>query len=134
MQDTEQWLPPPEGVVRFQVGPRSVPHIRHLHKYLRAPLPAPKRFYFHDGPNRYLGRSAANLWEFNEALREISIESIQYHLPRGDFERWVQDVLRDAELARRLHKVVSRNLSNQELRQALAEAVHNRYEELESLA
>jgi len=82
--DVTQWLPPPDGIVRFQVGVRTVPHIRHLHKYLRAPLPAPKRFYFHDESGRYLGRAAANLWEFRQALSEVPLNALQFHLIRGD--------------------------------------------------
>jgi len=132
--DTELWLPPPESIVRFQVGPRTVPHIRHLHKYLRAPLPAPKRFYFHDQPERYLGRSAANLWEFKEVLLEINLNSINYHLQRGDFEHWVKDVLHDQELAHRIHRLTQRGYQDENLRKALVEVVGSRYEELESLA
>jgi len=131
--DVTQWLPPPDGIVRFQVGVRTVPHIRHLHKYLRAPLPAPKRFYFHDEGGRYLGRAAANLWEFRQALSEVPLKALQFHLIRGDYERWIRDVLRDEELSRRVRKLGGRNLDGEELRRALFETVANRYEELERL-
>jgi hydroxymethylpyrimidine pyrophosphatase-like HAD family hydrolase/CheY-like chemotaxis protein len=132
--NAELWVPPPDGVVRFHVGQRSIPHIRHLHKYLRAPLPAPKRFYFHDNPEHYLGRSAANMWDFCQSLRELPITSMKYHLVRSDFERWFEDVLNDKELARRIHKISNRNLPEDELRRALLEAVESRYHELETLA
>jgi hydroxymethylpyrimidine pyrophosphatase-like HAD family hydrolase/CheY-like chemotaxis protein len=132
--NVDQWVPPPEGIVRFHVGQRSIPHIRHLHKYLRAPLPAPKRFYFHDSMDHYLGRSAANMWDFCQSLRELPNTSMQYHLLRGDFERWFEDVLNDKELARRIHKINNRGLPEIELRRALLEAVESRYHELETLA
>jgi hypothetical protein len=122
-----------KGLVQFHVGARTVPHIRHLRKYLQAPLPGPKRFYFHDESGRYLGRAAANLWEFREALSNLPAGSLQYHLRRGDFERWLQDVLHDDELARRVHKIGSRNLEGAAMRQALLGAVIERYEELDSL-
>jgi hypothetical protein len=131
--DVTQWLPPPEGIVRFQVGVRTVPHIRHLHKYLRAPLPAPKRFYFHDVSGRYLGRVAANLWEFCQALNDVPLDTLRFHLTRGDYERWILDVLRDEELARRIRKLGGRNLDGNELRRALSDTVANRYDELERL-
>ncbi len=118
------------GVTRFKVGPRSVPHIRHLHKYLRAPLPAAKRFYFHDRSGSYLGRAAANLWEFSEALAELPLESLEYHLQRADFQHWVEGVLRDEELARRIGKVYDRLPHGSEMRRALQEVVATRYEEL----
>jgi hydroxymethylpyrimidine pyrophosphatase-like HAD family hydrolase len=131
--DVTQWLPPPEGIVRFQVGVRTVPHIRHLHKYLRAPLPAPKRFYFHDEGGGYLGRVAANLWEFRQALSDVPLNVLQFHLIRGDYERWIREVLRDDELSRRVRKLGGRDLYGEELRRALFETVANRYEELERL-
>ena len=130
----EPHWPHPPGIVRFQVGPRSVPHIRHLHKYLRAPLPAPKRFYFSDSSGHATGRVAANLWEFREALAELPLDTLSYHLQRGDFEQWVRGVLRDDELARRIHKVVDRGLTGKDLRSALLEVVVVRYDELDNLA
>lgn len=123
---------PPQLVV-FQTGPRTVPHIRHLHKYLRAPQPLEKRFYFHAGPGRPLGQAAANLWEFQVALRTLPLGSLEYHLGRGDFARWVADVLRDHELARRVERVARRGLAGEPARQALVTIVRERYDELDSL-
>jgi len=123
-----------QEIIKFQVGPRSIPHIRHLNKYLRAALPKSKRFYFHDSDDSYLHRAAANLWEFRKALGEIPLSSIQYHLGRNDFENWLVDVLHDQELARRIRKVAGRQLVDESLRQALLEVVIDRYEELDTLA
>lgn len=134
LSDSEQPALSTKGFIKFRVESRAVPHIRHLHKYLRAPLPEPKRFYFHGESGRYLGRAAASLWEFREALSELPVGSLQYHLRRGDFERWLQGVLRDGELARRVCKVGNRDLQGEELRQALLEVVIDRYEELNNLA
>jgi hydroxymethylpyrimidine pyrophosphatase-like HAD family hydrolase/DNA-binding NarL/FixJ family response regulator len=130
--------PPQPGrspeIIKFRVGPRAVPHMRHLHKYLRAPLPMPKRFYFYHGDGQYLGRVAANLWEFREVVGNLPVSSLHYHLERGDFERWLSDVLHDDELARRVHKVAGRNHRGEGMRQALLEVVAERYEELATLA
>lgn len=127
------WMPAAKEVVRFRVGQRALPHIRHLHKYLRAALPEPKQFYFCDAQGRYLGRAAANLWEYREAIRDVPAESLEYHLTRGDFERWLTTVLHDDELARRLHKLNSRKLTGEALRAALLEVVVQRYDELDRL-
>ena len=125
---------PTERFIQFHMGARTVPHARHLQKYLRAPLPESKRFYFNDESGRYLGRAVANLWEFREALSEVPVGSLQHHLRRGDFERWFRDMLHDDELARRVHKIGSRDLKREVLRQALLEVVIDRYEELDNLA
>lgn len=122
----------PSGLVRFRTVRRDIPHVRHLHKYLRVPLPEPKRFYF-----RQSGSSgpytAANLWEFRDALQTIPPRTLDYHLRRGDFERWLREVLHDEELARRIRKIKNRNLEPDRLRVVLARIVSDRYEELESM-
>jgi hydroxymethylpyrimidine pyrophosphatase-like HAD family hydrolase len=117
----------------FQMAQRLVPHVRHLQKYLRAPLPEARRFYFHLEGGHGRPRVAASLWELRDALGELPIGTLRYHLDRGDFERWVRDVLRDPELARRLHKLAGRRLPPEELREAMVATVASRYEELESL-
>jgi hydroxymethylpyrimidine pyrophosphatase-like HAD family hydrolase/CheY-like chemotaxis protein len=122
-----------QSPVRFQTGPRSIPHIRHLQKYLRAPLPENKRFYFCASTGRNLGYSAANLWEFRQIISSVSLDSVLYHQKRGDFGMWLQDVLGDGELAREVHKLNHRELSGEDLRQALLEMIINRYDELEEI-
>jgi hypothetical protein len=122
------------GMIRFRVGPRSIPHVRHLYKYLRSPLPEWKRFYFHTAAGLSSGRTAGNLWEFRIALGEVPVESISYHSNKGDFEAWLRDVLHDEELARRVRKVSDRGLEDESLRQALLDVVLARYNELEAYA
>ena len=133
LDESEQPPSPARGFVKFRVGSRAIPHIRHLHKYLRAPLPEHKMFYFHDESGRYLEQAAANLWEFRQALGELPVSSLQHHLRVGDFERWLQDVLHDGELARRVRKISNRDVRGEALRQELLEVVVNRYEELDYL-
>lgn len=133
LSPAKRWPSSPKGFVRFNMGPRMLAHIRHLHKYLRAPLPESKRFYFRDKGGRYVGYTVANLWEFREALRQVPLELLHYHMEKGDFERWLEQVLHDEELARRVHKIAHRQLEGEALRQALLEVVIDRYEELDSL-
>jgi hydroxymethylpyrimidine pyrophosphatase-like HAD family hydrolase len=125
--------PMPGGMVTMRSAPRAVPHVRHLHKYLRATLPRARRFYFCDAAGRWLGIVAGSLWAFRAALDEVPLESLQYHLERGDFERWLRDALHDAELARRLHKLADRQVRGTAMRQALITAVAERYDELDRL-
>jgi hypothetical protein len=121
------------GLVRVRTARRTVPHVRHLHKYLRAPLPESKRFHFHAIGTRRGPRFAASLWEFREALAEVPTTTLEYHLEREDFERWLTEVLHDKELAHRLRKIRHRHIERQQLREALVTVVADRYEELESL-
>ncbi len=120
------------ALVRFQVGGRAVPHIRHLHKYLRTPLPEEKRFYFRTRQGQALG-AAASLWEFRERIGDVPASSLRYHMERGDFVAWCSGALHDEELARRVSMIAGRQLSGDALRQALLETMVERYEELEML-
>lgn len=130
---TKAWTANIADLIKFRVGPRSIRHIRHLHKYLRAPLPEHKRFYFNTPFGQSTGHISANLWEFREALTDVPITSILHHLEQGHFESWLRDVLHDDELARRVHKVRSHNLNGAAMRQAVLEVIVDRYDELETL-
>ncbi|MFO7168625.1 MAG: DUF5752 family protein [Chloroflexota bacterium] len=121
-----------DSPVIFRPGPRTVPHIRHLHKYLWAPLPDGQRFYFRDAAGGEHGQ-AASLWEFREALARLPGDVLQYHLSRGDFSRWVRDTLHDSELADRLARISRRGMAGEELRQALVSVVVDRFDELDNL-
>jgi hypothetical protein len=131
--ETEQLAPPASGIVHFDALSRTTPHVRHLHKYLLAPLPADKQFYFHTSvPDRAV-RPAASLWEFSQAIAQLPLTTIRYHLERKDFERWLSQVIHDDELARQIRKLASRHLEDAPLQEALRTIVANRFDELESL-
>jgi hypothetical protein len=129
-----QHQPEDTGMIKFRVGPRSIPHVRHLYKYLHTTLPDWKKFYFHTPDGWYSGKAAGNLWEFREVLGEVSIDSIVYHMKRGDFEHWLREALHDEELSRQVHKIGDRKLEGEALRQALLGAVIARYNELATFA
>jgi hydroxymethylpyrimidine pyrophosphatase-like HAD family hydrolase len=127
------WQRPSEAFVNLLPRPRSVPHIRHMHKYLRAPLPKAKRFYFCDPSGRYIERTAASMWEFSEALRDLPLDSMHSHLQRRDFENWLREVLHDDDLADQIRKIRHRKLEGETLRDAMTQVVAARYDELDSM-
>ncbi len=122
-----------QGIVEFAHTRRKVPHIRHLHKYLRAPLPQHKRFHFNTDQTHAAPLSASSIHEFVHLLPEVPLPTLRYHLERGDFEHWFRRTLHDEELARRMRKIAHRQLSDDRLRKSLLDAVSSRYEELERL-
>jgi hypothetical protein len=113
----------------FTVGARISPHVRHQHKYMAAPLPAERRFYFHT-----LGQAgiAATLEEFSRHLRHCDPDILAYHLSRGDFSRWVTGTLADHSLGRQV-AAIERDLSQhhaaalERARHQIMHAIDSRY-------
>jgi hypothetical protein len=85
-------------LVRFRIGRRLTPHVRHRHKYLEVPVPVDTAFRFHrDG--EATGQVARSLQEWIETLERAPDHTFDHHLERGDFSRWVEHVFADEELA-----------------------------------
>lgn len=133
MGPTAQTNPPDSGVVSLGKLQRRTPHVRHLHKYLIAPLAKHRQFYFHPQDGEQGIRPAASLWEFSQTLPRLAAKTIRFHLTRKDFERWARDVIRDEELARQFRVLDNRNLPDEELIDTLCQMVDHRFEELERL-
>lgn len=121
-----------QGIMEMESTPRKVPHIRHLHKYLRAPLPSEKQFYFKQTEEKNIP-SASSLYDFMRIIPRVPAKILAFHLERGDFERWVFSTLHDEELSRRIRKIANRPIDQNKINQALTDAVTSRYEELEFL-
>jgi hydroxymethylpyrimidine pyrophosphatase-like HAD family hydrolase len=123
---------PAETELVFRTRSRRVPHIRHLHKYVRVPLTRDKWFVFRTPDGAYQ-MAAANLSEFAQAIERAPSASLAYHLERGDFARWLAEVLHDVELSRQVRKLARRRLAADDVRRELRIVVSRRYEELLTL-
>ena len=95
-------------------------------------LPLEKAFHFHTGINQYLGVYANNLKDFADKIQKIDLTSIEFHLPRRDFELWIRD-LGDPELSKKISLIRRTSLSGENLRKEVYETVRSRYEELTKL-
>lgn len=71
--------------------------------------------------------------EYNKGAVMVLPPGATKDLERGDFERWLREVIRDEELARRLRKIRHRHPPREHVRETIVTAVADRYEELESL-
>lgn len=98
-------------------------------KSLRA-IPREKAFYFFTSIGNYTGLSASSLKEFLEKINQVNIKSLEFHLNRGDFEKWLNEVLEDKKLAELLGRLQRSNLSGEILRSQLYEIVSRHYKEL----
>ncbi|MGC0778632.1 MAG: HAD hydrolase family protein, partial [Candidatus Acidiferrum sp.] len=92
---------------RFKLFPRLTPHVRHKTKYLDAQLGAGQEFVFTDD-GRTIGSPARSLKQFVLLLPNTPTTSLDGHVRRGDFSRWIADVFHDHRLASDVRKVEQR--------------------------
>jgi len=98
-------------------------------KILRT-VPREKAFYFFTSVGNYTGMSAASLKEFTERMNEVNTKSLEFHLQRRDFEKWVDEVLQDKDLAFEIKRLQKFNLTGDALRNQLSMAVSRRFKRL----
>ncbi len=95
-------------------------------------VPREKAFYFFTSIGNYTGESAASLKEFIAKINEVNVKSLEFHLYRGDFEKWISEVLEDEELALEVRKLQKFNLIGDALRAQLYAIVSRRLKHLAS--
>jgi len=93
-------------------------------------VPRDKAFYFFTSIGNYTGKSAASLWEFLIKIKEVDSKSLDFHLYRGDFEKWTAEVLEDAKLAEKIRGLRALNLTGESLRKRLGDLVLSHYRKL----
>ncbi|MDN7026229.1 alpha-amlyase [Methanoculleus sp. FWC-SCC1] len=82
-------------------------------------VPPEKAFHF-SSPDRTAGFAAHSLEELADMLEYASDEVIAYHRERGDFTRWITEVIGDTVIGRTVQECESRD----ELRAALQARIH----------
>ena len=92
-------------------------------------VPFETGFHFTNGNGVYTGITAVSLPDFALKLQTIEADSILFHYPRGDFQKWIQNTLGDEELANRMC-FIQTNLSGEKLRSQLLKIVQKRITEL----
>ena len=99
-----------------------------LERFLRN-MPFETGFHFTTERGVYTGITAISLPDFALKLQTIDVNSILFHYPRGDFQKWIQNTLGDEELANRMC-FIKASLSGEELRNQLVKIVLKRISEL----
>lgn len=92
-----------------------------------------KAFHFYTGVHQYTHIIAHSLGEFVDKVQKIDVKSVEFHVPRKDFEQWVQS-LGDTELAKRLGTIRNMHVHGEDLRTRVYESVKHRIEELKRIA
>ena len=93
-------------------------------KILRV-VPFEHGFHFSTQQGVYTGTTAISLADFAQKLETVNVDSILFHYPRGDFQKWIEDTLGDKELANKMC-FIKANLSGEDLRKQLVKLVQKR--------
>jgi Mn-dependent DtxR family transcriptional regulator len=88
-----------------------------------APLPKDAAFHFYTAIGQPTGFSAESLKDFYEIVKRVTVESLEFHLYREDFENWIKAVFKDAALADELANLKASQLKGEDLRQEILKAI-----------
>ena len=90
-------------------------------------------FYFYRALGIYTGQKANSLEEFLQKVKEIAAESLEFHLYREDFEKWIVLALGDARLAKDVKTLREQKATTgNDLRERLSIIISKRLKELKS--
>jgi alpha-amylase len=98
------------------------------------PVPVEKGFTFSYEFARPTQLTVRSLEEFLSALKKVNFKSIEFHKERGDFERWVRQVIGDSALADELNALTTEKLNGEKLRTRIFIVVEQRIDELKTIA
>jgi hydroxymethylpyrimidine pyrophosphatase-like HAD family hydrolase len=119
------------GVVArpFRLATRLTPHVRHRSKYIDVPVPASRAFVFTDNDSS-VGARAETLNELISGLATAGRETVDGHLRRHDFSRWLTDVFGDHVLGAEIRGLENRNRleSVVDIRESIINAIGVRYD------
>ena len=93
-------------------------------------LPRENAFYFFTSIGNYTGVSADSLEEFVKKILEVNVKSLEFHIYRGDFQKWVEGTLEDKALSDEIRKLQQSKPLGNELRDNLYLIVSKHYEKL----
>jgi alpha-amylase len=92
-------------------------------------VPYEKGFYFYIAPGNFTRETATSLDAFEKKLQVVPADSVNFHLQRGDFQKWIKDTMGDDELAKRV-SLIKLTLPVEDLRKELLAIVQTRITEL----
>ena len=93
------------------------------------PASRDKMFHFYLGIGEPINLHAQGLLDFCEKIATANVNSIEFHINRGDFEAWLRGI-GDFELAKKAQLLKYKKLSGEELRSRLTELTKTRCTEL----
>lgn len=91
-------------VVKPIALPKKAPMSNDMTQRILRRVPYQEGFRFSKGTGDYTGQVATSLDDFAEMLKTIDLKSIDFHMERNDFEKWVLGVFGDEELGHMINR------------------------------
>lgn len=119
---------------RIRLAPRLTPHVRHFAKYIDIPVPVGRGFVFSQNGTP-TGQEAHTLRELIDRLETVPSVSVDGHVRRGDFSRWIARVFGDYPLARTVGRLEAEYVAGgaglKDTIAGLGQAIRGRYDFVE---
>jgi predicted transcriptional regulator len=98
--------------------------------FLKAFTPVPKEmgFHFYYSINQPADFSAQTLEEFYRFIKQVRVDSIEFHLYRSDFENWLKQTCKEPELANEIGSIKAAGLRGEDLRAELLKVLDAKYD------
>ena len=90
-------------------------------------VPEGTAFHFYSDFEQPTGLLARNLKEFYEIIKHVDKKALDFHLQRGDFEKWIKIAFGDPILANELAEMKSSSLEGETLRSNILKTIAARY-------
>ena len=104
-------------------------------KRLLRKLPKGLGFTFSFEFARSSGLTVQSLDEFGLALKKVDGRSIRFHIEKGDFQRWIEQIIGDEKLADMIAKIkISKKSKNDTLRNKILNVTKRRLKELKDIS
>jgi hypothetical protein len=95
--------------------------------------PQEREFYFYRATEEPIGTSANSLTEFVDTIKTLEAASLEFHMSRGDFEKWVA-MLGDETLSQQIVNIRRDALHGDKMRKRLLQISRLRLGQLRKLA
>jgi predicted transcriptional regulator len=91
------------------------------------PVPRDMEFHFYTGIGQPTGFAAKSLKDFYEIVKQVAVDSLEFHLYREDFENWMKTALKEALFADEFKNMKKIQLKGENLRKEIIKATEARY-------
>jgi len=89
-------------------------------------LPSEKAFHFHMADGSYTGFSAHGLRQLLDIIDYVPLESLTYHVRRGDLQKWLIDIYGLNDVAEEIDSVLESEPSPELLREEIKRVIRQR--------